>query len=148
MFIGIGNPIKSDDSVGLYIISRLRERHGANPNKFVRIESAHSGEAALSKMGRTKEEDPGLIIIFDAIESNSLPGTIIFANVADTKYGFFATHNLPLTLNPGVAINPSRVFVLGIQGASVEIGEYLTKIVNDSADRIVDNINRLIEDMD
>lgn len=146
--IGVGNPIKSDDSVGLYIISKLRRKYGTSPSKFVKIVQASSSESAISKI----ENKPGgkiseMLIVFDSIESNSPAGSIIFANVGDTKYGFFATHNVPLRLIPSVASNMSDIFVLGVQPANTEVGENLSEIVLVSADRIVSTIGELIEEV-
>jgi hydrogenase maturation protease len=145
-FIGVGNPIKSDDAVGLYMISQLRKKCGTNPRKFVRIEPVSSSEVAFSKVGRRAERGNNeTFIVFDAVESNVSAGSIIFASIGETKYGFFATHNVPLKLIPGLATNASNIFILGVQTVNTDIGETLSDIVRDSADKIVDKIGELIK---
>ncbi len=142
--VGVGNPIRGDDSVGLLIASGLRKRFGARPSKFVRIHSSStSPEVLLSKIGANK--DP--LMIFDAIEHNSEPGEIIFANLGDTRFGFFATHNIPLKLIPNLSENIDRSFVLGVQPGNVDIGEVMSQIVVDSANRVIDELAKLIEVM-
>jgi hydrogenase maturation protease len=136
---GIGNPIKCDDSVGLYIISQLRRKFGANPAKGVWAEPpSYNPESVFSKIGKRTG------IIFDAVECNRKPGTIIFANVGESKYGFFATHNVPLKLVPGIAENSSKIFVLGVQPANTEVGEGLSPEVIASANKIVELVSELI----
>lgn len=146
VFIGLGHPIKSDDSVGLYMVSKLRKLIGSNPTRHVRILAVHSPEAAFSMIGKETRSGIKSIIIFDAIESNSPPGTIVFANITETKYGFFATHNIPLRLVPAISSNAEHVYVLGIQTENSEIGESISKSVRESADRVVDKIGKLIEE--
>ncbi len=146
--IGVGNPIKGDDSVGLYIISKLRKKYGANPKKFLRIEYGSSTETSLARLERrnsrkTKKTD--IIVIFDAMESNSSPGSIIFANIGETKYSFFATHNVPLKLVPSVASSTANVFVVGVQAGNINVGEALSEVVRHSAELIIDEISKLIE---
>jgi hydrogenase 3 maturation protease len=146
LFAGLGNPIKGDDSVGLYIVTKLRREHGANPVKSIHIAYASSSEHTFSTItNRKKANLDESIILFDAIEANSPPGTIIFANVQESKYGFFATHNLPLKLISDFANNNSNTFVLGIQPANIEVGENLTEPVLISANRVVEFIGKFIE---
>jgi hydrogenase maturation protease len=140
-FLGAGNPIKSDDSVGLYMISNLRKHCGSHPREFVRIKPRSNPDTVLSKI------EKGTIVIFDAVESGLSPGSIVFANISKTKYGFFATHNVPLRLVPGLASRMSTVFVLGVQPLRREIGEGLSQVVKDSADRVVDTISKMIANL-
>ncbi|HYB04865.1 MAG TPA: hydrogenase maturation protease, partial [Nitrososphaerales archaeon] len=144
--MGTGNPIKSDDSVGLHIISKLHDKYGTAPRKFVKIAHAKSLEASLAQLTQNSRADiTDLVVIFDAIESNIPSGSILFANLARTKYGLFATHNLPLKLIPSVANNIENVFVLGVQTETVGIGEELSACVRNSAELIIDKVSNLIE---
>jgi hydrogenase maturation protease len=145
-FIGTGNPIKCDDSVGLYIISKLYTKYGTAPRKFVKIAHATSLEASFARLAQNGRADvTDLAIIFDAIESNVPPGSIIFANLARTEYGFFATHNVPLKLVPSIANNIDNVFILGVQTETIGLGEELSSCVRHSAELIIDRISNLIE---
>jgi hydrogenase maturation protease len=141
--VGVGNPIKSDDSVGLYIARKLRKACGARPRDYVWISPQSSSlEHALSKIANGKQRT---VIIFDAVESNLAPGSIIFAGIGQTKYGFFATHDLPLRLVPSIAYNSSNIFVVGVQPSSYEVGEDLSKVVKESADKVVETISKLLK---
>jgi hydrogenase maturation protease len=144
--VGTGNPIKSDDSVGLHIVSKLHDKYGTAPREFVKILHAKSLETSLARLARNGRADvTDLVVIFDAIESNTPPGSILFANLARTEYGFFATHNVPLKLVPFIANNIENVFILGVQTETIEIGEELSACVRHSAELIIDRIANLIE---
>jgi hydrogenase 3 maturation protease len=140
--VGIGNPIRGDDSVGLYIVSELRKKLGSRPNKFIRIhETSISPERLLSKL------ESKSIVIFDAIEHNSEPGSIFIVRLKESRFGFFATHNIPLKLVPGLSTNLQNAFVLGIQPEDVGIGEWLSKTVLHSANEIVEKLTQIIGEM-
>jgi hydrogenase maturation protease len=85
------------------------------------------------------------VIIFDAIEHDSEPGSIIFARLGDTRFGFFATHNIPFKLIPCLSANLENVFVLGIQPRNIDIGEGLSETVLDSANEVVEKLQMIIE---
>lgn len=140
--IGVGNPIRGDDALGLFIASKLRKRLGARPSKLVKIhESSIAPEFQIAKISKLDS-----LIIFDAVEHNSEPGSIIFANLGDTRFGYFATHNIPMKLIPNISENMANIFVLGIQPGNVHIGEGLTKIVLASANQIVERLAGLVEE--
>jgi hydrogenase 3 maturation protease len=144
--VGVGNPIKQDDYTGLYVTSKLKQRYGANPTKYIRIASESTPESVLSELAKTKKRSEAVLII-DAVEANLGPGSIIFASITDTKYGFFATHNIPLKLISDFVPNSAGIYVLGIQPENLEIGEGLSKKVRDSADQIVERMSDYIDRM-
>jgi hydrogenase 3 maturation protease len=140
--VGVGNPIRRDDSVGIFIVSKLKRKLGSRPNKFVRIrDPSVSSERLLSKL------DGKSVIIFDAIEHNSEPGSIFIVRLEESRFGFFATHNIPLKLVPGLSTNLQNAFVLGIQPEDVGVGEGLSKTVLHSANGIVDKLTQIIGEM-
>ena len=85
-------------------------------------------------------------MVIDAVEAQKEPGTIVCARLSETKFGFFATHNVPLRLVPGVAENAADTFVVGIQPESVGVGEGLSDVVKKSSERLVEMIVSMVED--
>jgi hydrogenase 3 maturation protease len=135
VILGIGNPIKRDDSVGLYIAERLRSAIGARPSSHVSIRSAEARpELALSKLDLRASK----LLILDAAEMARPAGTVALVGLNDTRYGFFATHNLPLRLHPDLKKNGESVFLLGVQPDDLSIGEGLSDSVRSAADGVVD----------
>jgi hydrogenase maturation protease len=140
--VGVGNSIRTDDAVGLEIVSSLRSRLGATPGPRLRIHPAPvMPERLLSRLA----SGSGGIVVFDAVEAAKSPGDIVFCALGDTKYGFFATHNIPLRLVPGLGSRGNEVFVVGVQPRSLEVGEGLTDEVRASARRIVEVVARTAE---
>jgi hydrogenase 3 maturation protease len=140
-FLGVGNPIKCDDSVGLVIASRLRKKCGYKAQRFAMIHPPvlHSkAESLLRRISESAEQ----AVIFDAVEASLDPGAIVFENMAKTQFGFFASHNVPLRLIPG--LNLSSIYLLGVQPKKVDVGEDLSEEVKESADVIVEELCRIL----
>ena len=140
--VGVGNPIRKDDCVGIFIASHLRKKFGARPNTQVRIYPTVATELLFSKMTLEK----GSLLVFDAVEQNSPPGSIVFANIADTKFGYFATHNVPLKLIPNLSGKMGKIFVLGIQPEDIDIGEGLSEVVLHSANEVITELETIFQE--
>jgi len=120
--------------VGLAIASELRRTLGASPTRGYRIHKATPmPERLLAKLAKSSAR----ILIFDAVEASRNPGEIVCTGLGESKYGYFATHNIPLRLIPGLESRLDDVYLVGVQPLSVEIGEGLSDVVRDSAARIV-----------
>jgi len=126
--------MRGDDAVGLAIASELRQTLGANPVGGYKI---HKTTAAPERLLSKLAVSSGRILIFDAVEASKEPGAIVCAKLRDSKYGYFATHNIPLTLIPGMASRIDDVYLIGVQPLSLDVGEGLSSVVRDSAAQIV-----------
>jgi hydrogenase 3 maturation protease len=146
--VGVGNPIKGDDSAGVYVASQLRRRYGANPNKHVHITIECAPERIFSNLSKKTAKRNEAILIIDSVEANLDPGSIIFASLVDTRYGFFATHNIPPRIFSDFLPSHSNIFVIGIQPENLEIGEGLSSTVRTSADRIIQRVSDSIDRME
>jgi hydrogenase maturation protease len=132
--MGVGNELRADDAAGLEVASSLRRKLGTTPAPGVKIHaSTPVPERLLSKLASGK----GRIVVFDAVEASAEPGAVVFRSMADTKYGFFGTHNIPLKLVPGLEGRLCDVFLVGVQPASVEVGSGLSDAVRGSVREIV-----------
>lgn len=140
--IGVGNPLRQDDGVGLRVVSSLRRELGQSPRPGIKVHPPSlNPEKVISKAASRGER----LLIFDAVEADREPGSIICASLAETKFGFFATHNLPLRLIPGIAENQAGAFVVGIQPESAGVGEGLSEKVQEAGDRLVQAIKGIVE---
>jgi hydrogenase 3 maturation protease len=140
-FLGLGNPIKSDDSVGSHIISRMKSVYGTRPSENVIIHSFNyrANDFLFSKiLGRSH-----CMIIFDSAEFDSKPGSIIFEELAKTRYGVFSTHNIPLSL----LAKSELAYVLGIQPKDVGIGEKLSDTVQSSANEVCEKVCFILDNI-
>jgi hydrogenase maturation protease len=132
--IGVGNPLRQDDSVGLYVIRLLRGRGRKLGRHIVVHPPSTSPERELSRVDCTRNR----VVLFDAVEANSSPGTVVFAGLGDSRYGYFATHNIPLRLLPNVSGNTANVYIAGVQPMEVGVGEGLSEVVREAAGKIAE----------
>lgn len=140
--VGIGNPIKQDDALGLEIVSRLRARLGSSPIPGLKIHPPSlNPERVLARLAQTSER----IVVFDAVEANKEPGTIVCTTLNHTRFGYFATHNIPLRILPGIVDEGSDIRVVGMQPAQVDVGEGLSDVVLSSLGELVDAVVTMVE---
>lgn len=138
--VGVGNPMRNDDGVGLRIIRELAKRYPATSNHFVIHSPNKRAESTISAIDY--EKDKALIV--DAVEFNSRPGSIVFTTLSDSRYGFFATHNIPLKSIPSVSSHLDRIFVLGIQPLNIQVGERLSRPVQESMEQTVEELSKIM----
>jgi hydrogenase maturation protease len=130
--VGVGNSIRSDDAAGLEVVKSVKRKVGSKHRKDVVIHGPTlSPEGTLSKIPSAHR-----VLIFDSVDAGESPGTIVFATLGQSKYGYFASHNVPLKLIPGLMGRSESVMVVGIQPASLEVGEGLSPEVKVSVDEI------------
>lgn len=131
--IGMGNPFRKDDGLGVQVIRKLRQKC-RNAPAYVKIHPPSTTiEYLISEIDYTRDK----ALIFDAIEFNSFPGSIIFSTLDDSRFGFFGTHNIPIRSLPNVSSNLNRVLLLGIQPGYLEVGEGLSNRVRKSVEDVV-----------
>ena len=139
--LGIGNEMMRDDGVGLFIGKKLMRKYGPHPTDALRIHlSGASSEIMLSRLIETGNQ----ILIFDSLVENSRPGSIALKHLSSSRFGYFATHNIPLKLIPGLKEH-NRIYVLGVEPESIDVGEELSEIVRRSALEVINSVGNLIE---
>jgi hydrogenase 3 maturation protease len=140
--LGIGNPIKQDDALGIELVSKLRRLLGSEPLPGMRIHPPTlTPERLLVRLSSGK----GRIVLFDAIEAGKPPGTVVCAKLEDTKFGYFATHNIPLRIIPSIRRLDGNVRVVGVQPAAVDVGEGLSYEVNVSCEKLIAAVVSMVE---
>ncbi|MDE1857533.1 MAG: hydrogenase maturation protease [Thaumarchaeota archaeon] len=131
--VGVGNSIRGDDGVGIEIASSLRRKlRGAGGLKV--HPTAQMPERLLSKLASTAQR----VILFDAVEVDRPPGTIVCRKLGESRHGFFATHNVPLNLVPGLSARLDDFYVVGVQPESLEVKEGISQTARAAAGTIVE----------
>ena len=137
LVLGMGNPILSDDGVGLLVAERLR--HTPLPAGVEVLQSEVAGLRLLELVrGFTR------VIIIDALKSGREPGEVVRYEARDFKGGqrYGSAHSLGLdtVLELGRALRypmPEEVVVFAIEAADVEtFGEQLSPPVAAAAERV------------
>lgn len=140
-FVGLGNPIRQDDGSGLVIVARLRKATFPNRSRSLTFHASNgSPERLLSRLAGSSHR----VVVFDAVQAALKPGTPVCARLDDTKYGFFATHNIPLRLIPGLHEAQENFLLVGIQPGWVDVGEGLSPEVEESVAIVVSAVSRAL----
>lgn len=138
--IGYGNTLRQDDGVGIYIVFNLMGKISKKP-KYVYIHPTSKNiEYILKKISKNS-----LIIICDAVKIDAEPGTVVFTEFKNLKYDFLDTHNISLSFILEKSSIIENSYLLGIVPQNVDIGEELTPIVKNSADKVIRRLTELIE---
>jgi hydrogenase maturation protease len=141
LVLGMGNPILSDDGVGLRVVERLAEEPMPDGVELRLSEVAGLRLLELVR-GFTK------VVIIDALKTGGKPGAISRLVGADFKgghrYGSAHSISLDTALELGHRLGypmPEEVVVYAIEAADVEtFGEELSPAVAEAAERAIEMV--------
>ncbi len=130
---GIGNPIRTDDFVGVKVVRDLREKI---PENVFLIECETVPESYLQEIVEIK---PSHLLLIDAAMLGLKPGETKLVNPEQiANFPAITTHVLPLRIFCEYITKNSatKIGLLLIQPGNVEFGEGLTPEVTAAADKI------------
>jgi hydrogenase 3 maturation protease len=131
LFVGIGNLLKKDDGVGVYISSRIRKKSNI---------AALTVEVSLENyIGKINTIDPDILVLIDCVELGAAPGTYKLMSVSKLNDLTFNTHNISLKRLSEFFKMP--VYLLGIQPEKIDFGENMSYLVKEEAEKIINIIN-------
>jgi hydrogenase 3 maturation protease len=132
LFVGIGNLLKMDDGVGVYISRKIKNKGTI---------SSLTVEASIENyIGKINSLNPDLLVLIDCLDMKSTPGTFKLLTVSQIQDLTFNTHNISLRRLSEFFSMP--VFILGIQPEKIEFGENISYLVKNVADKIIKQINK------
>ncbi len=132
LFVGIGNLLKSDDGIGVYISSRIQNRG--------QVASLDAEVSIENYIGKINTLGPDILVIIDCMDLKATPGTCKLLSPGQTIDLTFNTHNISLK---GVSeFFQMPVYILGIQPENIEFGENISYLVKNIGDKILNLINR------
>jgi len=131
LFIGVGNVLRSDDGVGVYISRRIILRSG------IRVLTV---EVSIENyIGKIQSMHPGEIILIDCMDLGEEAGSYRILDIDELEDLTFNTHNISLGRWKDFFPFPARV--LGIQPMELGFGDTLSPPVLRTADNIIGLIN-------
>jgi hydrogenase 3 maturation protease len=131
LFVGIGNLLKTDDAVGVYISSNIKN----SPTV-----SALTVEVSIENyIGKINSLNPDILILIDCIDMKSNPGTHKLISISKIEDLTFNTHNISLKRLSDFFKMP--VYLLGIQPERINFGENMSYLVKEEAKKIINIIN-------
>jgi hydrogenase maturation protease len=131
LFVGIGNLLKRDDGVGVYISNRIKNRDN--------ITSLTVETSIENYIGKINNLNPDVLVLLDCMELQSDPGTFKLLELNQIHDITFNTHNISLNRLSDFFTMP--VYILGIQPEKVDFGENISYLVINIADKIINQIN-------
>lgn len=131
VFAGIGNVLRHDDGVGVYLAQKI------HPCPFIHVLSVEVG--IENHIGKINSLEPDLLILMDCVFFYRRPGYHKLIPV--DKLMDFTTNTHNIALGRLSEFFTAQIFVLGIQPTSVSFGEGLSDPVARKADLLAQQIN-------
>lgn len=140
VIVGVGNPIRRDDNVGIEIVRRLR---GKVPRFVLLIESETVPENFLQDIVEFK---PTHTLVIDAAMMGLKAGEVRLLESEEIGGYSISTHSLPLRIfMEYIGKNTSsKVALLAIQPEDVRFGEGLTTRLARVSREIADTLQRIL----
>ncbi len=133
--VGMGNFLKSDDAVGLYVVDSVRKAVSDDSYIF-NVEDVI--EAYVFKIS---ELDCKNVVVIDAVKTDAEAGSIVFGSLEDEfdeLVADFSTHKLALKMSGKIFKEHGKgTFLLGIVVNNVDFGAELSQTVRESADALI-----------
>ena len=132
LFAGIGNLLKKDDGVGVYISNGIKNQ--------TNISSLTVEVSIENYIGKINNLNPDILILIDCVDLHEAGGTFKLLSLNHIQDLTFNTHNI--SLGRLSEFFTMMVYVLAIQPEKIDFGENLSYLVKNVADRIINQINK------
>ena len=130
--VGMGNYLRKDDAVGLYLIDELQHTLRSEDVLLMNVE-----DVIESYVFKIADLDCENVLIIDAVKSTTSPGSIVFGRLVkfDEALNDYSTHKLSLSLCGKILEDSGKkTYLLGIEAADTDFGRGLSEDVQRSAD--------------
>jgi hydrogenase 3 maturation protease len=139
ILICIGNELRGDDQVGIYLGNKLK-KSGLGNKVIIAYNTPENYVDEVLK------RNPDVIIFLDAVQASQKPGTIVLQELkSGESLGMsILTHSIPIEVVAAVmrSANPKMsFFIVGVQIEQVEFGRKMSKIVIEAAKSLIEVIN-------
>jgi hydrogenase maturation protease len=132
LFVGIGNVLKRDDGIGVFISNKIKE---STSIKKLTVEVSIE-----NYIGKINSLNPDVLILIDCVDFSKTAGYYELLPAGKVKDFTFNTHNISLKKISELFKMP--VFILGIQPQNIGFGEEISEIVLNTAEKIINIINQ------
>jgi hydrogenase 3 maturation protease len=141
--MGIGNELCGDDAAGLHVAATLSALAGTDERLLV----LEAGPAPENFTGPLRRFNPDLILLVDAAQMDSAPGSVCWVDVQEI-HGFSAsTHTLPLHIICSylTAELGCQMALVGIQPTQTYADDGLTPVVQQAAENVARGILEIVD---
>jgi hydrogenase 3 maturation protease len=136
VILGIGNPLKGDDALGLEILRNLR---GKVPRSVKMIEGGIVPENFIGKITKLK---PSHVLLIDASLFGGKPGEAKMFAIESIPSVTISTHIIPLYMVAGLIKEGTgaKIMLLGIQPKNLNLGDEISREIKESIEKIAKTI--------
>jgi hydrogenase maturation protease len=146
--IGIGNPLRSDDGIGIFLLQKLLKQKKTLPKEIEFIDGSTGGMNLLHIIAEFN-----IVIVIDAMNMNSKPGDyrIFKADeiIENESKFFFSTHenNLLQVIQMSKKLGelPKQFFIFGIQPKEISYRPSLSKDLQNKTSSILKSLKKEIK---
>jgi hydrogenase 3 maturation protease len=141
IFLCIGNEMRGDDSAGPLIAQKLEETLGKKPNILI----INAGTVPENYTGVIRQENPSLIILVDAVEMNSDPGTLRLVKSDEIANYSISTHAMPLSfmIKYLKSFSKAEIILIGIQPKNLEMSNHISPELQIGIDKLVNHLQKI-----
>jgi len=131
LVLGIGNPLRSDDGVGIHVVEEIRKRK--IPGVVAKVYSSDFDLVEAGKYSR--------IVVIDAVKKGNKPGTIYCASVEEIPPRF-SSHSTGFEL-----WKSSELPEITVIAVEVEDAETISEKCTPSVERAISEVLNIIENL-
>jgi hydrogenase 3 maturation protease len=141
IIIGVGNPLRGDDGVGMKILEYLDKMDLTD----VMLLNTETVPEAFT--GKVSEYKPTHVLLVDAANFRSKPGDAMLISSAQIGGTALSTHSLPLTIFISYIEKTLNVKVklLGIQPKRVEFYSEMTQELEEASKKISEILGKILK---
>ncbi|MGQ4913201.1 MAG: hydrogenase maturation protease [Candidatus Asgardarchaeia archaeon] len=137
IYIGLGNPYRGDDAIGLYIAQKLK----TTLKDRVYDESDDLDTLVLNLFNNM--EDIEAVIFIDAVDAQLQPCNVDIFSISDISSFSFSTHKFPLDIYGALIESRGKhVSILGIQPRQLEFNNEITQCLKNLAEQVIGIISK------
>jgi len=135
--MGIGNPCRGDDAAGSLVARKIGEVPG------VRVIDAQ--DVPENYLTQVAKERPGTVVLIDAVDLKSAPGSVALLDGNETASYWPSTHRVPISLlmNYIERETHASVLLIAIQPHLTAFSQPMTAAVSSSVEAIASVINEV-----
>lgn len=145
LLIGIGNPFRRDDGVGIQVAEKILASHPAEVE--IQTQSGEGTKLMESWMGVER------VVIVDAVRSRSTPGRIHEFDAGQVRvpseFFHYSSHAFgvaeAIELSRALEQLPPQVHIIGIEGEDFSEGTGLTMEVEEAIEKAVARVKSLLK---
>lgn len=146
--IGIGNPLRKDDGIGIVLLERLQKKKV--PKNIEYIDGGTGGMNLLHHLARFDT-----VLILDAVDFHGTPGEMHLFSLQDiqkkTMPFFSSTHETDfltiINLSKELKELPKHLIIVGIQPSDVSYGKGLTTALESVLNDLLNSIQKTLQQL-